>query len=117
MSFKDKIYRIAGITLILTFLFAGIWEFILREQFYPLEDFAPVATRFYSLITTVLFVAITLVLPALFFARMEDRGKRFRKELLLKEDEEMEFRDGTGTVMAAYELTHKKPPEGRDGQA
>ena len=106
MNFKDKIYRIAGITLIITFVLAGIWEFMLKEQFYPPEEIAqaaPVAKRFYSLITTVFFVAITLVLPALVFSRMEDRGKLFRKEVLLKEDDEIEFRDGTGTVMAAYE--------------
>ena len=104
MDFKEKIYRIAGITLIITFVLAGIWEFMLKDQFYPPEEVAHVAKRFYSLITTVFFVAITLVLPALFFARMDDSGKLFKKEeVLKKEDDELEFRDGTGTVMAAYD--------------
>ncbi len=116
MNFREKIYRIGGLTLIITFVLAGIWEFMLKDQFYPPEETAHAAKRFYSLITTVFFVAVMLVLPALFFARMEDGDKLIKKELLKKEVDEIEFRDGTGTVMAAYEFTRNKPPTGKNKQ-
>ncbi len=109
-DFREKIYRIGGLTLIITFILSAIWEFLLMDRVYPPADFAQVATageRFYSLITTVLFVAVALVVPVLIFARKDDAGKLFGKEVSKKEDKEIEFQDGTGTVMAAYEW-HKK---------
>jgi len=110
MNFREKIYRIGGLTLIITFILAAIWEFLLMDQVYPPTDIAQVATtgeRFYSLITTVLFVAIALVVPVLVFARKDDTGKLLQKETIKKEDKETELLDGTGTVMTAYEW-HKK---------
>jgi len=113
MDFKEKIYRIGGLTLIITFILAAIWEFVLMDRIYPPTDIAQVATtgeRFYSLITTVLFVAIALVVPVLVFARKDDAGRLLQKETIKKEDKEIEFLDGTGTVMAAYEWHKKENP-------
>ena len=112
-DFREKIYRIGGLTLIITFILAAIWEFLLMDRFYPPTDMSQAATtgdHIYSLITTVLFVAVALVVPALVFARKDDAGKLFGKEVLKKEDKEIEFLDGTGTVMAAYEWHKKENP-------
>ena len=110
-GFRERIYRIGGLTLIITFILAAIWEFLLMDQVYPPMDITEVATtgeRLYSLITTVLFVAIVLVVPALVFARKDGAGRLIRKETVKKEDNDTEFLDGTGTVMAAYEWHKKK---------
>ena len=109
---NKQIYRVGIVTLIITFILAAIWEFLLKERFFPPEDFLAVvsaADSWRSVLSTTFTVMIALAIPAWLVLRSEPGRKPPQEQTLKKEDEEGECLDGTGTVMAVLEPDDKAP--------
>lgn len=111
---NNRIYRVGIVTLIITFCLAAIWEFFLKERFFPQEDFLAVvsaADSWRSALSTTFTVMIALAIPAWLFLRSEPDRKPPQEQTIKKEDEEGECMDGTGTVLAVLEQDDKAPDD------
>ena len=101
---NKQIYRVGIVTLIITFILAAIWEFLLKERFYPRDDLLAVvsaADSWSSVLSTTFTVLVALAIPAWLVLRSEPGRKPPQEQTIKKEeDEEGECLDGTGTVLA-----------------
>ena len=113
---NKQIYRVGIITLLITFILAAIWEFLLKERFFPRDDFLAVvsaADSWRSVLSTTFTVLIALAIPAWLVLRSESNRKPPPGPKQGKKGEEMDCLDGTGTVLAALETGDKEADKGQ----
>lgn len=113
---NKQIYRVGIVTLIITFILATIWEFLLKERFSPQEDFLAVvsaADSWRSVLSTTFTVLVALAIPAWLVLRSESNHKPPQERTIKKDDEEGDCLDGTGTVPAVLEPDKKAPDNGK----
>ena len=107
---NKQIYRVGIVTLIITFILAAIWEFLLKERFFPADDFLAVvsaAESWGSVLSTTFTVLIALAIPAWLVLRSEPARKPPPEPKQSEKGEEKEGLDGTGTVLAVLEPDQK----------